>query len=390
MRRPAAGLLALLPLLWLAGCGGDGGERADGGRAAVRNENFSQNATFPLPPGLEPKVGFWRKVYAVWGRGQVAIHDDRHMNLVYEVANLPGPIEDSYTPAQKEFVEALKARWSDRLRLLQDRVVRAQTLDNQDRALKEKITTYAGTAALFGAADRVRSQRGVRERFRRGLEISGRFDAAFRDAFRRHGMPEDLAFLPHVESSFQLHARSSVGAAGVWQFMPSTARQFMVVDRAMDQRLDPIISADGAARYLKSAYGKLHTWPLALTSYNHGVGGMLKAKATFGSDFARIVHEYKGEYFGFASRNFYAEFLAARHVALNAAKYFPEGLRYEPPWDANAVTLPAAMTAQQIAARYGVSVGTLISLNRAWLDPVKAGTLPVPAGTKVWVPRGKG
>jgi membrane-bound lytic murein transglycosylase D len=71
---------------------------------------------------------------------------------------------------------------------------------------------------LNGAAMRVRSQRGIRERFKHGLEISRRYDRQFRKIFRDAGLPEDLAYLPHVESSFQPAAKSSAGAVGMWQF----------------------------------------------------------------------------------------------------------------------------------------------------------------------------
>lgn len=115
-----------------------------------------------------------------------------------------------------------------------------------EKALKQQIKTDAGAGALFGASERFRSQRGVRERFRRGLEDSGAYDARFREIVRRHGLPDDLAYLPYVDSLFQINARSSAGASGMLQFMRSTGRQFMVVNAFIDERLDPV----AAARYL--------------------------------------------------------------------------------------------------------------------------------------------
>ena len=149
----------------------------------------------------------------------------------------------------------------------------------------------------------------------RGLEISQRYDAVFRKIFREEGLPEDLAFLPHVESSFQASARSSAGAVGLWQFTRGAAERFMTVNTKVDERLNPIASARGAARYLKHAYSLLGSWPLALTSYNHGINGMLRAKKQLGGDFVHIVEQCTLPNFGFASRNYYAEFLAAREIA---------------------------------------------------------------------------
>ena len=376
--RAVVGAVVLSVMLVLHGCAG--GDRAD--------STFESSEAFPMPAGLEDAVTFWRNVYAKWSRDKVVIHDDRHLGLIYEVAALPGPIEESYTAAQKDFVDMLKNRWTDRLRSLERKVAERSSLTAADEELKQKIETDGGAGALFGASERVRSQRGVRERFLRGLENSGAYDAKFREVFRRHGLPEDLAYLPHVESSFQLNARSSVGASGMWQFMRSTGRRYMTVGRSVDERLDPVAAADAAARYLKTSHASLRSWPLALTSYNHGLGGMRKAQARYGNDIARIVADYDGRYFGFASRNFYAEYLAARHVARNADRYFPEGVRYRPALSDEPVVLRYAVTVDDIARHYRVPRTVLIERNHAWLAPVRNGSKPVPAGTMVWLPQG--
>jgi len=370
--------LILSVIFVVHGCAG--GDRAE--------PAYESSEAFPMPAGLEDAVTFWRNVYAKWSRDKVVIHDDRHLGLIYEIAELPGPTEASYTAAQKDFVRSLKDRWSDRLRSLEHQVGDRSSLTSADKELKRQIETHGGAGALFGASERVRSQRGVRERFFRGLERSGAYDAKFRAVFRRHGLPEDLAYLPHVESSFQLNARSSVGASGMWQFMRSTGRQYMTVGRAVDERLDPVAAADAAARYLKTSHSTLQSWPLALTSYNHGLGGMKKAQARYGNDIARIAADYDGRYFGFASRNFYAEYLAARHVARNADRYFPEGVRYRPPISDQPVVLRYTVSVDDIARHYRVPRSVLIERNYAWLEPVRNGSHPVPAGTTVWLPQG--
>lgn len=232
--------------------------------------------------------------------------------------------------------------------------------------------------AIADASERLRTQRGMRERFKRGLEISGRYDAAFRGVFREAGLPEDLAYLPHVESSFQNHAASSVGAVGMWQFMPGTARHFGMLNAAVDERRDPVASAQGAARYLNNAYSRLGSWPLALTSYNHGVGGMKNAQQAFGNDFVTIVRSYSGKGFGFASRNFYTEFLAARDIARNPQRFFPEGVRYEPPLNLDRVRLRQAVNSMTLATYYDVNPGELASLNKAWNPAAQSGRI-VPA-----------
>lgn len=374
----AIALFSLPVFLW--GCASTGPQRS--------GDPVRSTGNFPIPSEIQDNVDFWRNVFGVWSRRQVVFHDEEYLGVIYEIADLPGPVKGGYTPEQRDFVRAKESTLKLRLADMERKVGRGEPLSSDESALRDKLVAAGGPGAVVGADQRVRTQRGVRERFRRGLQISGRYDAAFRKIFRARGLPADLAYLPHVESSFQVHARSSVGAAGVWQFTAGTGRLYMTVTRAVDERLDPIVSAGAAARYLQSAYARLGSWPLAITSYNHGVGGMEKAKDRHGSDFGRIVRDYDGPAFGFASRNFYAEFLAAREVASHPKKYFPHGIHYETPFSGDRLVLRYSMPVAHIAQYYGLSVYTLSDMNLAWEPPVTRGRAKVPAGTTVWLPSG--
>ncbi|WP_374088566.1 lytic transglycosylase domain-containing protein [Methylomicrobium lacus] len=333
---------------------------------------------FQKPYALEPAVEFWRKTYTVWHRSEVAFHDDRYLDVIYEVMVLPGDVDDSLTAEQKEIVNERRDFWKAQLLALESKLRYNVPLNANDRQLIAKLEGSGRqlNGVLNGAAERVRSQRGTRERFMRGLEVSRRYDRRFRKIFRDAGLPEDLACLPHVESSFQTAAKSSAGAVGMWQFTQASARTFMPASHAkshkqssrgrhgdkkrrgsshhhshkqrhsrrvshshrvshrprIDPRLDPFASAIGAARYLSHAYGILGDWPTAITSYNHGISGMKRAQNQVGRDFVRIIESYSGPAFGFASRNYYAQFLAALEIANNPMQYFPESVQYKTPW----------------------------------------------------------
>lgn len=371
-------LILALPLL-LVGCAGTGGGGVDSPVAST--------TTFPVPDEIQGNVIFWRNVYAHWSRGQVAFHDDEYMDVIFEVVKLPGPIKGGYTASQKRLVKAKKAEYRSRLRSLEQKASSGRSLSDREQALFDQYEKVGGRRALYGAHDRVRSQRGLRERFHTGLETSGRYDQAFRQVMRTRNVPEDLAYLPHVESSFQAHAHSSVGAAGMWQFMPATGRHYMTVNKTIDDRLDPVIAADGASRYLRDSHRTLDSWPLAITSYNHGRGGMIKAKRQYGDDIGRIVRNYKGKHFKFASRNFYSEFIAAREVASHPDRYFPEGVRFQKPLAEDRITLKYAMPGKHIAQHYGVSVHRLNDMNRHWLKRARNGA-KLPAGSIAWLPEG--
>jgi membrane-bound lytic murein transglycosylase D len=358
--------------------------------ATVQNEVSTlpdlRNDPFPRHDALAEQVAFWRNVYGYWSMSQVALHDMEYPGIVYEVIDLPGPASEGYTLQQKKFIEDRREELQARLRSLEQRYTNPVALTDADRDLLFRIRAGGGDEAVAGASERVRSQRGLRERFRRGLEISGRYDAAFRTIFNDAGLPEDLAYLPHVESSFQTNARSSAGAVGVWQFTRGAGKLFLKMSPAIDERLDPVASARGASRYLRRSYDVLRDWAFAVTSYNHGVEGMLRAKRQVGDDFSRVVREYDSRSFGFASRNFYTEFLAARDVAGKHGEFFPEGLRFEPPLQAQTVTLDRKTSAVQLAKLYNVSLSELAAANPAWSRRAARGDVPLPAGIEIWLP----
>ena len=318
----------------------------DDGRAP-RRHGWSSDV-FPRPAEIEPQVDFWRKVYSKWGRSQFAVHDKVHMDIIYDVFDLPGETGDILTVGQKAYIQERFYNWKSRLNALEDKMAAGLPLDANEKELLRYVAEKTGHAnAIRGASERLRYQRGLKERFMRGLEIGRRYDEQFRRIFRNAGLPEDLAYLPHVESSFQYNAHSSAGALGIWQFTSGAAKMFMN-DSSAAARLDPINSTHGAARYLAYAYDKLGSWPLAVTSYNHGIGGMQRARNIYGHDFIRIVKNYDHPQFGFASRNYYAEFLAARDIASDPQLYFSNGSDNRNDYASNAPTFSPPPEPQEI------------------------------------------
>jgi membrane-bound lytic murein transglycosylase D len=200
--------------------------------------------------------------------------------------------------------------------------------------------------------------------------------------FRERGLPTELAYLPIVESSYDINARSYLGALGMWQFMRATGKQYMRVNRHVDERKDPIESTRAAAAFLKQAYDSLGSWPLAITSYNFGPAGMARAVSQVGSnDLVTLIQRYEHRYWGFAPKNFYAEFLAAVEIGKNVDRYFP-GLEIDPPLAIQEVEVTKSTTVAALASSKGLTRQQLLD----WNPALSHATGVVPAGYRVKLP----
>jgi membrane-bound lytic murein transglycosylase D len=206
--------------------------------------------------------------------------------------------------------------------------------------------------------------------------------------FDAEGVPTEITRLPLVESCFDIHAYSKVGAAGVWQFMPGTGRRFLRIDDAVDERLDPLAATRAAARFLRESYNNLGTWPLAIKAYNHGPAGIARAvRETGTTDVATIIESYRGPSFKFASRNFYPEFLAALHVERNYRTYFGD-LPLEKPLATDSVQLDTRTSLHAAARCAGAEPHEIAALNPSLLRAVHSGRQAIPSGYELRLPAG--
>lgn len=295
----------------------------------------SAQTAFPTE-GLESRIDFWRQVYTKYGAEDLIVHDRFHVNLIYAVAT---------DATAKDTIRRVK----DGLREIRDDLSTPEALSESASSIREAILGAGlepSQALLEELLDGVHTQRGVAERFRGGIVRSGRYLESFKRIMDDHDVPAEVALLPLVESSYE-NARSVAAAVGVWQFTRPTSQGYLLVSRRVDERLDPVKSARAAAKLLRSHYEVLGSWPLAITAYNHGRGGMLRAKAEHGADLPTIIGEYRSPLFGYASMNFYTEFLAAIDVYEHREDYFGS-LALERP-----VAQPAA-----VKAASGNAVGT--------------------------------
>jgi membrane-bound lytic murein transglycosylase D len=333
------------------------------------------------PPGLDPDVTFWQKVFSEITTHQGYVHDDRHLDVIYETIELPA----GHTVAERRRLAGAAAQHY--ANLLTGLATGKRTgLTADERRILDAWGADVDNRTLAEAARRVRFQLGQADRFKEGLARSGLWAEYIELTLQSAGVPAEVIALPHVESAFNPMARSHAGAAGLWQFMPSTGRRFMRVDNLLDERLDPYRSTRAAALLLQHNYAVTGTWPTAITAYNHGAAGMQRAiRETGSTDIETIVRNYRGRAFGFASRNFYVSFLAAADVRANADSLFGPIDRL-PPDPSLVLTLPAYAPAASLAAEIGVDENVLARLNPSLRRPIWDGTKHIPRGFALRIP----
>jgi membrane-bound lytic murein transglycosylase D len=223
--------------------------------------------------------------------------------------------------------------------------------------------------------------RGLGEVFRRGA----RYLPMIRAILAEEGLPEELAYVALVESSFLPDARSPSNAVGLWQFIESTGRASgLRIDWWVDERLDPEASTRAAAAHLKELYARFGDWNLALAAYNAGPGGVSRAQAAVRADCfweLSAAGALRAE-----TRRYVPKFYAAVQMARDPEAHgLPAGTDAAPP-SYETVWVDSPVDLRTAARLAGATVAELRALNpalkRGCTPPgAQAYPLRVPAGT---------
>jgi len=283
--------------------------------AAADASNSAQNTHFPRPIALAPNVAFWKQVYTDHGVGDFVLHDRDNLAVVYTVVH----VSEKHNQARaadlaKPEIERMRNKYRDILVRLAEGAT-PEELGAGAQRVAESWGCPCAPDILRRAAENIRVQQGLREKVDEGLRRAQGLLPKMMSILRQHDVPAELVALPMVESTFNPAAQSKAGAVGLWQFIRSTGKKYLTITRKRDDRRDPLRATEAAAHLLRNNYAALGSWPLAIVAYNHGNAGIQTASAAVGSrSIEDIVARYNGPRFGFASKNFYAEFLAALDV----------------------------------------------------------------------------
>ena len=335
---------------------------------------------FPLFPAITDNVVFWEKVYAEYTVNTAVLHDREDLSIIYEAI----PLLDKKLPGASRLNRAyLKNKKTKYIAAFNHLASGKKPVSAIEKNIAAHFREPDLRNKLKKAAGNLRIQTGLKERFIEGVIRSGAYIDEMKRIFRSYNLPEDLAYLPHVESSFNIKAYSKFGAAGMWQFTRSTGKDYLTIDYIVDERRDPIISTRAAAEYLQRNFSNLGTWPLSITAYNYGHAGMRRALNDHGK-YENIFLNYSKGHFKFASKNFYSEFLAAMNVAKKLER--SQTLKRDTPVKSFHINLQGYASAADLSSYYNLSLETLKNFNPSLREPVWLGEKYIPKGFQLRLP----
>ncbi len=336
------------------------------------------NNFFPDFARLSPQKRFWKNVFTEYTTSQVLIHDEWYLDLVYEVIDLGRLGKKPWEKVKKEY---------EKYRLILKNIAENPgELSGQALEIYEKLSRIKENSLfpLKDAYKRVHLQMGHADSIKKGIIKSGRYLKNIKKILKENNLPKELAYLPMIESAFNPYSNSYLGASGLWQLMRRTAKQYgLRMDHIVDERRDPALSTEVAAKHLAHNYEVLKSWPLAITAYNHGLQGMVNAiKKTGSKNLADIIEKYDGPRFEFASRNFYMEFITMLEIIQNSFAYFGL-LNIEDPVDTAEFEVEDYVDLKTIAEYAKIDMAEIKRLNPALLSAAYKPGNPIPKGYKL-------
>jgi membrane-bound lytic murein transglycosylase D len=210
------------------------------------------------------------------------------------------------------------------------------------------------------------------------LKRGRRYIPLIKKIFQKYNIPDELVFLPIIESSFRIKAVSPAGAAGLWQFMPITAKEYgLRIDRWIDERFDIEKSTIAAARYLRDLHAYFGNWYIVLASYNVGKYAVSRRIKGRGNNFWIVKSRLPR-----AARRYTIKFLATIEVLRSMLR--KEQFK-ESDMDFEIVKVRRSVSLREIASITGIPLRTLKKLN----PHLKKGRTPPYRGVfNIYVPKG--
>ncbi|AGH96256.1 membrane-bound lytic murein transglycosylase, putative [Pseudobdellovibrio exovorus JSS] len=311
---------------------------------------------------MQKRVDFWVKIYSHYTTSQGVFH------LVDDPSKILGEIDLTSIHQNKVLNDTQKRKLID-------------------AEIKKKRQLYI-TRHKIKNPRQVRLQMGLKDRMRKAFYLSGKYLPQMEEIFEKENLPIELTRLVFVESSFNVYAQSKVGASGLWQIMPFVARPKGYITNHYDKRNHPVYATKLAAQILKQNHRSLKSWPLAVTAYNHGLTGVkrMMQRSEAVSIEGLIRSQNPTRTWGFASKNFYACFLAVLEVERRATDLFGDNLLKAHALSFREYKLPEATNKDVVLKWFGGSMTRFRQMNPHLNWAVIRNRQSVPAGVPLMIP----
>lgn len=346
---------------------------------------------FQIPKELRATVQFWLRIYTEFTTQHVILFDSEHPNITYEVLDFRELAKSArnrvvYEILVKRKVKSILAKYRQAFTRLA-RAKKPKLMTREEAIILSALNQSRHRHSFSYYARHLRSQTGQRDNIVRGLLSAENYFQRMERIFLGLGLPPELIRLTLVESSFNLSVLSRKEAAGIWQFIPVSGKEYLLIDpkHRIDERLSPLKSTVAAGKLLRRNYRLLGNWISAVTAYNHGFRGLPRHLGPGTEEFRGFVQKYcscnRKARLGWASKNYYSEFLAV----LYAEKYRENFYGALPSQDLRPLVFKRLTKKQNLlglAMEYGISLQEFRRIN----PDVKDFRLPLPAGFRVAVP----
>lgn len=327
----------------------------DAFRTFLEDDDDRVSDLFTVTDYYYPMVNFWFMIYTQFESSQVVIHDKVDLNLIYKVLDFSQLHHKGlnrnilYVLQQKHSEDKINEIKEDLKFLAHNPFSLEPRAKAIYRILKEAkinlpIKQLERQAFFNRMRENIRTQTGQRNFIKDGIIRSLPYQPFLKKYFTAKELPPELLAIPFLESSFNPRAESKVGALGTWQFMPLIASYYVPkksISPQFDYRSNIGVISVAASFLMKENFKIMKSWDLAVTAYNSGPKHLLKTKRELASslseiDLEAIIKHSDSPHFGFASKNFYSEFLALVHALAYEEEIFA-GLHREDRYNVNEI-----------------------------------------------------
>jgi len=318
--------------------------------AKGRGENDAEEEPYTDQKRIDDALYYYQEALESWNSGEPdkAIEAlDQSYQIICSIQNE----EDPEITQQKEDLRLLISK-----RILEIYASRSHPQMGHSKEIPLPMNQYVEREIK-------RFQTSEKDFFNQAYRLSGRYRPYIVEEMKKAGLPENLSWLPLIESGFKTKAFSKARALGLWQFIASTAYRYdLRRDRWVDDRMDPERSTQAAITYLKVLHGLFGDWTTALAAYNCGEGNVLRVirqqHVNYLDDFWDLYPRLPLE-----TARYVPRFLAALHIIKDPEKYGFTDLEQDESLKSEKVQVNKQMRLKDIAQTLDLPVKTLEELN---------------------------